>query len=1089
MALSRAEPEDREVTPERYGRIEEIFHTASELQGTRRRDFLVSACAGDDSLLRDVESLLEAGVRAGGFLATSSATAQSGIRPVAVRIPPGRQMGHYVIDSFIGAGGMGHVYLAIDARLGRKVALKVLPAAPDQASRVARFESEARAASALNHPNIVSVFDIGIAPEGRYIVMEHVAGRTLREMLSEGPLTDSLHRIGGQLARALRVAHEGGIVHRDIKPENVMIRHDGFIKVLDFGLARLFTADEHEGSIAGAMIGTPRYMSPEQALGEAVQAASDIFSLGIVFYEMATGRHPFASDSMISSLHAILTAHVDPPSVRNREIGTQWDDLILAMLARDESKRPRAADVEAALEAMVVPGSSKGRKVQQNLPSQRTPFLGRETELAAIAELLHDPNLRLITLIGPGGTGKTRLALKAAENAIAAFPSGVFFVDLAPLTEASMVVPAIAKEVGVREGPGQDLLMALASQLSTAEPVLLVLDNFEHVLGAGPRVASLLERCPSLRILNTSRVPLRLYGEREFVVEPLALPAEDVDFQSLAEFSSVALFAQRAAGVRPGFHLTVENGLDVAAICRRLDGLPLAIELAASRVKLLSPAALRSRMEKSLDLLTGGGRDLPARQQTLRNTIDWSHELLSAPEQKLFARLSVFLGGCTLESAEAVCNTREDLGIDVMEGMASLVDHGLVRQEPDEEPRFVLLETIREYAQERLSKSGERKDTERAHAAFFVVYSEDISSLDSVKQQEKLAQYQREYANSRAALRWLIGAGEAEWALRLSAAQTWFWDLSEQFSEAREMLETVLRMPEAQEPTAYRARTAYLGATQCYRLGDFASSVRYHADGLSILRRLGDRTSIASVLIGIAMSKQALGRCEESRMHLEEAIAIWRELGDDVAADYSLSNLAQVAKAQGDYPTAKAVLEPLVHRLKARGDRRNTALALSSLGDIAAAQGDIRRAGEYQSESLAVFTELNDATGQAMVLADLGQLARNEGRFAEARSRYRESLRKAVEAGRRTHLVRALTGLAECALNDSDPAHAAALAAFALSQLETVAASGEIKHRKAVQEVLERCRAGLDPSLYAREMARCRRMTFEQAIAYVLNSS
>ncbi|MFN0103742.1 MAG: serine/threonine-protein kinase, partial [Bryobacteraceae bacterium] len=307
------------MTPSRYQLVAETFHRAADLDGGDRRAFLLSACAGDASLLREVESLLGADAQAGAFLATTPAAAaaiprtspDSSQAPTASvrignttasapRIPAGRQFGHYVIDSFLGAGGMGQVYLATDTRLGRKVALKLLPTAPDQADRVSRFESEARAASALNHPNIITVFDIGVAPEGRYIVMEYVVGRTLRELLAEGPPLAGVAKLGGQLARALRVAHGGGIVHSDIKPENVMIRNDGYVKVLDFGLARLFAAGEAEASGAGgALIGTVRYMSPEQARGDSVQTPSDVFSLGIVLYEMAAGRHPFAADSTI----------------------------------------------------------------------------------------------------------------------------------------------------------------------------------------------------------------------------------------------------------------------------------------------------------------------------------------------------------------------------------------------------------------------------------------------------------------------------------------------------------------------------------------------------------------------------------------------------------------------------------------------------------------------------------------------------------------------------------------------------------------------------------------------------------------------
>jgi predicted ATPase/serine/threonine protein kinase len=1079
------------MTPERYEQVAGIFHRAAELSGESRREFLESACAGDPSLLREVESLLCAGEQAGTFLASTSDEGPA----LECRIPPGRRIGHYVIDSFLGAGGMGQVYLATDSRLGRKVAIKLLPAAGAHARRAARFEAEARAASALNHPNIVTVYDVGVADEGRFIVMEHIAGRTLRDLLAGGPVIEAIPKLGPQMARALLTAHAGGITHRDIKPENIMVRHDGFVKVLDFGLARLVYADSQssrgtESATGARIMGTVRYMSPEQARGGNAESPSDIFSLGIVFYEMATGQHPFPADSPLGTLHAILTAAPAHPSVANPFVRPGLEGLILAMLDKDPAKRPTGAEIEVLLESQA--GSVSGAPVvRHNLPPQPTQFIGRSGELALIEPLLRDHGRRLMTLTGPGGTGKTRLALRAAESALPAFPGGVYFADLTALTEPHLVVPAIAKALGVRETADQDLAAAIAHRLDSARSALLVLDNFEQILDAVPRIADLLQRCPSLKILATSRVALRLYGEQEFPVPPLPLPEESApaDPASLEECASIALFVQRASSIRPGFRLTPENAAAVAQICRRLDGLPLAIELAASRIKVLPPASLLARLENSLEILTGGGRDLPERHQTIRRTIDWSYELLTPPERKLFARLSVFVGGCTLEAAEAVCNTREDLQCDVMEGISSLIDKNLLMQTSGDasEPRFTILETIREYARERLEAGGESSETGRAHAAFFLVLSEDTGALEPAAQQACLAEYEREYPNIRAAARYLIAADNAEWALRLAGAQLWFWEQLERFAEGREMLEQVLRMPRAQAPTASRAHVAYAAGTLCYRLGDFASARRLHEDeALPVFRGLGDRKGTASLLNGLAIVKHQMQRADEAKVHLEEAVAIWRELGDDAAADYSLNNLARIAASQKDYSTARAILKTLVANFRARGDLRGAASALSSLGDIAASQGNLSRSKKYQEGSLQLFAEIGDAAGMAHALADLGKLSYGAGSYEEAGRYYRDSLRKAAQLSRRTPAARALVELARCEIRQSKRERALILAGSALGVLRTVAASSGNEYRRTVQEIVEESRRKMAPAAHALILSRSRSMSPEEAIRYAL---
>src|SRR6266403_519195 len=744
----------------------------------------------------------------------------------------GTKLGPYEIQSALGAGGMGEVYRARDTRLDRSVAIKILSAAfSADCDRLVRFEQEARSASALNHPNIVTIYELGQDGSTHYIAMELVEGKTVRELLVSGlvPMRKAIE-IAAQVAEGLTKAHEAGITHRDLKPENLMVSHDGFAKILDFGLAKLASPsgvhpDTCNTSVAltrpGVLLGTVGYMSPEQAGGRPLDFRSDQFSFGLVLYEMVTGKRAFQRSTTAETLGAILREQAGPIGVQNRDAPAPLCWAIERCLAKEPDKR-YVSTRDLARELATIRDRFSEKAVQQvearpaNLPVQRTGFVGREKEVEAVKEMLLRQDVRLVTVTGPGGIGKTRLAVEVANGLVESFPGSTHFVSLSPLSDPGLIASVIVQALGIREAGGQSPLEKLKNNLNAPSraPLLLLLDNFEHLVLAAPTVAELLATGPNLKIMVTSRAALHVYGEHEFPVPPLALPdSRSVpSVQVLLQCPAVALFVQRATAAKPDFELNRENASAVTEICARLDGLPLAIELAAARVKVLSPSSMLTRLTSRLQLLTGGSRDLPQRQQTLRAAMDWSYDLLSAAEQRLFRRLSVFVGGCTLEGAEAVCNTKDDLDLDLLNAMASMVDKSLAQQVElaNGESRFAMLETIREYALEKLAASVEEALTKRAHAAYCLVLAEEEATEQSgAEGAEWLERFALEHDNFRASLEWLTETGDAEWGLRLGAALFRFWEIREYFAEGRGRWGRLLQLTGAAAPTKARTRALF----------------------------------------------------------------------------------------------------------------------------------------------------------------------------------------------------------------------------------------------------------------------------------------
>jgi predicted ATPase/DNA-binding winged helix-turn-helix (wHTH) protein len=660
------------------------------------------------------------------------------------------------------------------------------------------------------------------------------------------------------------------------------------------------------------------------------------------------------------------------------------------------------ASERAAIESSPESSVSKLAKNPVDLPTPRTSLIGRDRETREAAELLLKNDVRLLSLTGAGGSGKTRLAIAVAATIAPKFPGGVQFVGLASLTRPDLVATAIAKALDLQETPNRTLAELIRERLQDSDPFLLVLDNFERVLAAAALVADILGACPGVKVMVTTRACLHIYGEQEFPVAPLE------------ENAAVQLFVQRAAAVRPNFAVTPVNSPAIRDICLRLDGLPLAIELAAARTKLLSPSAILDRLQSGLQLLTGGALDLPERQQTLRNTIDWSHELLSEGEQRLFRRFAVFIGGGTLEAAEAVCNTGCDLGIDLFDGLSSLVDKNLIQRldRPEAESRFTMLETIREYALERLAASGDESATRRAHAAYCLVLAEEGNpELSAEERSAWLRRCDLEIDNYRAALDWLLRAQELEWTLRLSMALFRFWDMREHLSEGRTRLESILKLTNTSHQKERAKICIFLGALSTAQ-GDFAAAEHFLQQSLRLYESQGDRRGIAASLNALGVNARDRGDYEYASTSFEKSLVYWRGLSDSLSTARCLHNLANALKVKGDFAQARFLLEEAILHFVESGDRSGAAWSINQEGDIAREEGDFVAAREFYERALKAFRETGDRWGSGRSLADLGSIYCEQGKFEAAERAYRGALHIFSELGHRRGIARALEGTA-----------------------------------------------------------------------------
>jgi predicted ATPase len=876
------------------------------------------------------------------------------------------------------------------------------------------------------------------------------APTSLAELLAAGPLSTSrVLSLAVRISDALADAHAKSLVHRALQPANIVISADGAVELANFGRASASGSDAETA-----------YVSPEQARGEAPDFRSDQFSFGAVLYEMATGRRAFGKVAEADTLAAVIHNDPEPANRINPDVPLPLQWAIERCLAKQPNERyPSTRELRDDLASIAerIKAATAVKPQAHNLPAQRTTLIGRERELDKIRELVIVEGVRLVTLTGPGGIGKTRLIVELGRKLVIDFGGRVFFTPLDQVHDWELVTSEIAKTFRVPQMVERTDVATLQSHLRehVVAPTLLLIDNFEHVLTAAPKLTELLASTELLKVVVTSRTALRVYGEHEFRVTPLQISDRSSDPARLADSPAVKLFLDRATSLPRNLDRAALD--NVAEICKLLDGLPLAIELAAARTKVLPLAALLKRAHDPLQLLASGPRDSPARQQTLRATLDWSFNLLDENHKKLFMRLGVFVGGATLEAIEAVCNVDEDLGIDLLEGVASLVDSSLLQQVDagEAEPRYAMLQTMREYAAGRLVDVGQEARTRRAHAAYFLVFAGESSYMTTVAQIEAHdARLDRELGNVRAALDWLNATRNVEWGLRLCNSLGLYWIRRGHGAEGFGRIVSFLEMSDAE--------TELRVWSMCWA-GDLAENSNrpddadsYHRTGLALARKLGVLPAMLRGINALAVQAQHAADFEGAREQYEEAIRIARDGGGSPAIIGGLlSNYADLAMLRGDYDLAQRLHEETAQLFRVSGDEAALAWSLNHQGDVARKRGDTDVARRLYDEALSVFRRLGERGGVAACLYDLAAISVDTGDCPTALKLHREALTLYRELGHRIDMPRVLEAMSRCALKAGAPQRALTLAGGAAAMRKTLS----LKAQDATQAELAR---GLD---------------------------
>jgi serine/threonine protein kinase/predicted ATPase/Flp pilus assembly protein TadD len=962
----------------------------------------------------------------------------------------GTTLSKYEIIERIGRGATAFVYKARNRELEDSlVALKVLH--PHQAQTdnfTERFEREARIVSRLSHPHILPIDGYGQDQGLNFMALKYVEGGTLKARLKAGlPTLDEIAHLLDQIGAALDYAHKRGIIHRDVKPSNILLAGN-HLYLTDFGLTKVLTEEDDDLTATGMGLGTPTYISPEQGQGEAIDHHADIYSLGIILYQMLTGKPPFTARSPMATIFKHIHSPPRSPLKANPALPATIEPLIYRVLAKSPSDRYHSgaelaqafrvamqgempdglpAVTNRAVKPQARPtslrlsesGSDAISAPSYYLPGTAATFVGRAQEISRIADYLTDSTCRILSVVGPGGIGKTCLAIRAAHvlagnEAGQAFGHGIYFVALSPLSAVDQLVPAIAAAIkfdfyGGEQSPKEQLLSYVREK-----EMLLLLDSFEHLLAGVTLVAEILDQAPKVKILVTSRERLNLRDEWVLEISGLSYP-DQAGPTGLEQFEAVQLFLQNARRSQPGNPLPEEEITDVIRICQLVEGMPLALELASSWTRLLSCREIVAEIEQNLDFLSTSLQDLPERHRSLRSVFEYSWGMLSEAEQDVFRKLSVFRGGFQREAAEQVAGASLVL-------LSGLMDKSFMRRMAD--GQLQIHEVLRQFGEEKLQQDAETLQAARhRHGQYYADFLQKHEKhLREQRQRSALKEMSEEIENILAAWNWMIDQGQTanigkalDSLYHFYVIRSWLQEGAESFGRAAARVREVEGMMHAfeEESGAIYSRLLVRQGQFYYRLNDYGMARELLQKGMIISQHVNAPAETALSLNSLGNIAYRLGETEEAKLHYAESMAIFQSLDDPWGTAVAKNSLGVVIHELGGQ--AGHLFEDSLEIFKSLGDRWGMANSLSRLGTVAYAQGRYEEAEQFFEESLAIYAELADQYGIARSLDNLGRLAYATGNYPEARRLYQESLHIFNNIGDRWGQARALSHLGDIA--------------------------------------------------------------------------